>query len=366
MEVVLLVVAVIGIALLVVPRFKRSRSKPRRTRRSMPSVKARRRAAVAAAAPVSTWSPGSGSDDDWDDDLGWEGVDEPAPETREAWERWRETESPLAAGAKPAQEPAELPSVERWRAAASSSSDDEEWVEDDGLGWEGDDSRNEPRVWVADPVAPASAKREVAVEPAPADGREWAAPNGNGKAAAAPVASPASRRFKLHPVLMVALYAAAGIGLVVLASTALLGGSSSSAPEPASSSAAPKAQPTSAPQVSGSLADDEFDVEVEPDDNATAAARKARRAFQRERARALAAERKAVAAKAAQARRKARAERRRKQQQQAQRQAPVGSGGGGATTTPQAPTSTGGGGGGYTPPTYTRPAPRRTCEFCIG
>ena len=188
MEVVLLVVAVIGIALLVVPRLKRNR-KPG-ARRSLPSVKARRRAAVAAAAApapaaVSTWSPAGGASDEdgWDDDLGWEGSDRPAPETREAWEQWRETESPLASAPEPAEPSTELPSVERWRAAASS--EETEWLDDDGLGWEGEESRTEPRVWVAEPAAHAVAAPEVAtrVEPAEPTGREWAATpvtNGNG------------------------------------------------------------------------------------------------------------------------------------------------------------------------------------------
>jgi hypothetical protein len=357
MEVVLLVVAVIGIALIVVPRLKR---KPR-ARRSLPSLKARRRAAVAAAAApvpaaVSTWSPSGSDEDGWDDDLGWEGVESPAPETREAWERWRETESPLAAAPEPVEAPPELPSVERWRAAASSSSEDAEWLDDDGLGWEGEDSRNEPRVWVAEPVTRTSTAPDVATQ-AETGGREWAAsPVTNVSAAAAP----ASRKFGLHPVLMVALYAAVGIGVVVLASTMLLGGSSD--PEPASNPA-PKASPAPAPQVSGSLADEEFDVSVEPEDGATTAARDARRAFQRERSRALAAERKAAAAKAAQARRKAAAERRNKRQ----RQTSVGGGGGGtAAPPPAAPPTTNGGGTAPRPPVYNPPAPRRTCEFCIG
>ncbi len=356
MEVVLLVVAVIGIALLVVPRLQRNR-KPR-ARRSMPSVKARRRAAVAAAAaPASAAAPTypASDEDGWDDDLGWEGVDGPAPETREAWERWRETESPLASAPEPV-EPPELPSVERWRAAASS--EETEWLDDDGLGWEGEEPRSEPRVWVAEPAARASTVPEVAtqVEPVESAGREWAAsPVTNGNGAAAPVAAPAPRRFGFHPVLMVALYAAVGIGLVVLASTVLLGGSSD--PEPASNPA-PKASPAPAPQVTGSLADEEFDVTVEPEDSATTAARDARRAFERERARALAAERKAARAKAAEARRKAALERRKSQQRQSQ--------GGGGTATPTPPPTTNGGGGAPRPPVYNPPAPRRTCEFCIG
>jgi hypothetical protein len=184
------------------------------------------------------------------------------------------------------------------------------------------------------------------------------ATNGSGHA----VAAPKPRRFGLHPVLMVALYAAAGIGAVVLASTLLLGGSSS--PEPVSNPA-PKAPPkSSAPQVTGSLADEEFDVSVEPEDSATAAARKARRAFERERARALAAERRAARAKAAEVRRKAAAQRRKREQQRQ-------STGGGGTAPPVTPPSTGGGtpqsgggggGGGSAPAAQPRPR----CEFCIG
>src|SRR5215207_9781840 len=94
MEVVLLVAAVIGIVLIAVPRLQRRR-RPR-VRRPAPTTR-RRAAAVAAPAPVATWTPPSGADDDgWDDDLGWEGVDAPEPEAREAWERWRATDSPLA------------------------------------------------------------------------------------------------------------------------------------------------------------------------------------------------------------------------------------------------------------------------------
>src|SRR3954453_8404327 len=112
MEVVLLVVAVLGIAMVAVARMKRRRRD------------GVRRLAARTAAPVAAWSPPD--EDGWDDDLGWEGGAE-SP-SREAWERWRATESPLAAAAP---EP-ELPAVERWRAAASA----EEW--DDDLGWEGE------------------------------------------------------------------------------------------------------------------------------------------------------------------------------------------------------------------------------------
>jgi hypothetical protein len=376
MEVVLLVVAVIGIALLVVPRVQRKR-KPR-ARRSMPSVKAaRRRAAVAAsAAPapvaVSTWTPSSGSapsasddDDGWDDDLGWEGEANPEPETREAWQRWRATESPLASAAEPVEASNELPSVERWRAAAST--DEGDWLDDDGLGWEGEESRSTPRVWVPEqPVVTTATAPEVATRVE--TGREWAT-NGNGHVVAAPAPAAAPRKRRFHPVLLVALYAAVGIGAIVLVSTVLFGNSSSpSTPQPASNQT-PKAAPTTEPELTGTLADEtsdgEFKLDVEPDDSATAAARKARRDFQRERSRALAAERRDVAAKAAAERRKAAAERRKQQQQQQQQQTrqPSGGGNGGGTGGGGAPPQ-GGGGGGGNPAPVTRPRP--TCEFCIG
>src|SRR6476469_6378359 len=100
MEVVLLLAAVIGIALIAVPRLQARRRPSKRARANVV-----RRAA--AATPVATsWSPGSPDEDAWDDDLGWEGPD--APDTS-----WSEA--------------AELPSTAR-----------ADWLEDDdGLGWEG-------------------------------------------------------------------------------------------------------------------------------------------------------------------------------------------------------------------------------------
>ena len=173
MEVVLLLVGIVGIALVVVPRMQRrsgAGSKPTKTKtktRSRRAPAARRRSAAAAAAPpVATWTPVdegapapavgepvSADDDVWDDDLGWEGVETARPEAREAWERWRTTESPLAADAAQPAEPeplpepvAELPSVERWRAQAQ----EEDWVEDDdGLGWEGEEV-SKPTLWKGD------------------------------------------------------------------------------------------------------------------------------------------------------------------------------------------------------------------------
>src|SRR4051794_33945588 len=100
MEVVLLVVAVLGTAMVAVPRLRRRRRPAAR--------------AVTAAAPAAAWMPPA---DDGDDDLGWEG--EPAPKPSQ-WEQWHSDT-----------EPPELPSVERWRTTAAAA---DEW--DDDLGWE--------------------------------------------------------------------------------------------------------------------------------------------------------------------------------------------------------------------------------------
>ena len=116
----------------------------------------------------------------WDDDLGWEGEEAPAEETREAWEQWRTTKSPLAAAAaepdaepEPEPEP-ELPSVGRWRAQAQ----DPEWFEDDdGLGWEGaqddDTAPTGPALWNGDRQSAPSPSGNGSSHAADANGREW-------------------------------------------------------------------------------------------------------------------------------------------------------------------------------------------------
>ena len=99
--------------------------------------------------------------------------------------RWR----PLSPRSRPSRS-TELPSVERWRAAAAGGRGLAR--DDDGLGWEGEESRTEPRVWVAEPAARAAAASEVTthVEPAEPAGREWAARRRR-TATAMPVAAPA-------------------------------------------------------------------------------------------------------------------------------------------------------------------------------
>lgn len=403
MEVVILLAAVAGMALIVIPRLQRRKATGRRPR----VVKPRRTAAVVATPAVaSSWTPPSSPDvDAWDDDLGWEGEDDDAaPEAREAWRQWRASDSPLAAGPEP-----ELPSVERWRAKA----EDDDWLEDDddGLGWEGEEPRpaapglsngngsaarpgngqvpgsggrdwsrrlDAPRETGSAPAfATASAATDVA--PVPQAGRtfelsddDWDPPAGTAwgvreDAPAAPAkVLPARRRAsRVHPVLIVAVYAAVGIGLVVLASTALLGGSANPAP------ASKKAAATSAtPQATAT-----------PDTAAAAAAASAAREdFAGARSNAVRSRDAAIAAARAQARREAKARakarerakeraaaRKRNRAKSAVSSSPsssYSSGGGSSYTPPPTPT--------YTPPSNPAPAapapkPRRSvCEFCIG
>src|SRR3954452_8730002 len=124
MEVVLLLVAIVGVALIAVPRLQARRSGRRPSRRK----RAVTRAAVVTPVAAS-WTPEPASDEDaWDDDLGWEGQDSAAP-ARDEWNRWRDSQAPSP-------ESPELPSMDRWRERAASTGD---WLEDDdGLGWEGE------------------------------------------------------------------------------------------------------------------------------------------------------------------------------------------------------------------------------------
>src|SRR5690348_16253908 len=171
MDVVLLLLVIVGITLIVVPRLQRRRSRTRR-RRAAGRGRARRAAAPArATTPVATWTPPQGPAGEWDDDLGWEGVEtapaaaapeqERAPD-REAWERWR-AEQATSAEEEPAAGDA-LPSVARWREQHAAGAPAEGWEDDDGLGWEGEPAAPSghgagPVVWsgsAGDTATPAS------------------------------------------------------------------------------------------------------------------------------------------------------------------------------------------------------------------
>src|SRR3954465_7541390 len=123
MEVVLLLVALTGIALIAVPRL-RARRAGAASRRRPP-----RAGPVPRAAAEGTWAPAAPSEseeDVSDDDLGWEGQDA-TPATRDEWNKWRDAQAPEPESPK-------LPSVDRWRERAG-----DDWLEDDdGLGWEGE------------------------------------------------------------------------------------------------------------------------------------------------------------------------------------------------------------------------------------
>ena len=297
MEVVVLLVALVGIALVVIPRLQRRRAGARRPSPVKTRKAPRGAAGVPARAPrrrswrLPPWRlgrPASADVDAWDDDLGWEGVDSAPPETREAWEQWRATDSPLAA-ARSSPSPPPRPSLScpassagaprrrsrsgkrtttasagRAKRARRARQRQRSWLAGNGNG-KGMRRRPSPargtangRDWSRGADAPparetdaapafaaaASAATDVAPAPAPQPelGRtialeddDWDPPvTQTGAPARArppprrPVAAPArrkSRTSRMHPVLLVAIYAAVGIGAVVLASTALLGGS---------------------------------------------------------------------------------------------------------------------------------------------
>ncbi len=444
MEVVLLLVAITGIALIAVPRVQARRAGAGARRRV--ASRPRPHVARAVAAAPAAWSPPTG-EDEWEDDLGWEGAD--APPARDEWNRWRSSRDG-AAESEPERD--ELPSVQRWRERAPSGDD---WLEDDdGLGWEGDapsagdiaaarngnpgeaaarellsrrnaggdpDTEHElasPANGAAEPDALASrayaAPANGAAAPhglaspgngvtepdalasrayaAPANGagasaglaspgnaaaspRDLASPGKDASAVADPAAragggsrgfdwlrpgardsAPAAPRRAIHPVLLVALYAAAGIGAVVLASTVLLGGGSAKPTKPAAQPRATAAAATPAPQPT-------VDASAQQARQAAAvkaAKRKEIAAFRKQRAAA----RHAEAAAIAKARAKARADAKKRAEDRGRGSAAPPSGGSGSSAPPATPASggsaggsNGGGGGG---------GGGRTCEFCIG
>ena len=132
MEVVLLLVAIVGVALIVVPRLRGRRAGAASRRRPRAQARGWRRGPPAAT-PVA--APGlrrrlASEEDVWDDDLGWEGQDAAPADARRVEPAGAMSRVPVRPS--PA---AELPSVERWRERAASGDD---WLEDDdGLGWEG-------------------------------------------------------------------------------------------------------------------------------------------------------------------------------------------------------------------------------------
>ena len=279
----------------------RSRARARREAPALPPRRPPPRAPVATWAP----RPPVRRRDGWDDDLGWEGVETaPLRSTREAWERWRDDRVAAgfrgargrsrragapscrasSAGARVARRTTSgsrtttasagkarttlRPLSRRWRRQRQRASPRAR--ADAGGDWTRTD---EPRARASAPWPrpgrartspparprrlPASAATDVAPLPEPELGRTyalddddwdepvarpWGAPAADGAARRrSPPRAPRGKR-KLHPVLLLAIYAAAGIGLVVLASTVLLGGSTDRA-EPRRPRADARARP---------------------------------------------------------------------------------------------------------------------------
>jgi hypothetical protein len=351
---------------------------------------------------------------------------EPDREAWERWRASELSDSGPGRTGEPVAAPGgELPSVERWRERQANPPG--EWLDDDdGLGWESsaepaetvalqrDDAaparggepapawefageggparefsrghgKVTPRVELPrlEPAAhaPVTAPEAEPAPPAAVTGREWLtdtaweaqpAPatqtdgasggNGNGHVVV-PAAAPRRGRRRLSPVLLVAIYAAAGIGVVILVSTLLLGGSSQPKKSRALTAPQPKATAT-AQATPGSAVDDPVAAPT-PDPAVAEAARKAKaaaRSFRRERASAARREHRAVAG----ARKAYRRQHTPRPTQTSAVQPPA--------YTPPPPTSTAASPPSYRPPPASpRPAspppaspPPSRCEFCIG
>jgi hypothetical protein len=392
MEIVLALAAVAGISLIAVPRLRRrSRSRVRadagkqwttstaaRRRRPAATGGARsrsgwgsRRTAAAAAGGTTATAIATEPYDEWDDDLDWgdtavaappAGPAAPLPESDLDWQL------PGEAVAEPAEEPewddhaasgngnGVAPPVDDVPAAAAT-------VETPGRATPHDDARTDaPSTEEPDEAADLPTEPDWDWEPVVSRRPEPAA------APAVPAASPAAparggriraRGRKLNPLVLVALYAAFGIGVLVIAvsviSGAMSGPDTNGTPRTSATvEATPEPTP---PAASGASA-------------ASAEAKRLQQAFVDQSAAVIAQETGAVrAARAAArrarvARRKARAARRRAAARRAARhrtpsaptrQAP-------ATpppttpVTPAAPLSGGGGGGG---------GGGSRCEFCL-
>ena len=205
---------------------------------------------------------------------------------------------------------------------------------------------------VDDATAPLELEDDDWLAPPPVRGGFGASAT-SAPAYAPPRGKPRKRLFS--PVVLVGLYAAGGIGLVVLAVSLLSGMGGADRPDPRPAPAAATTTPAPTPEPTPPAAEGPSPAEIArfreaARDETRAAAGAAERA---ERA-ARAAERRRIAReRRARARARARAEARRRAAAQAGSQAPATSVTPQATPTPQP--STGGGGGG--PP---------DCEFCIG
>ena len=287
MEVVLLLVALTGIALIAVPRLQARRAGAGRTGAKSAKSARRRRAAGAraAAAPVvaASWAPAAGSDEEvWDDDLGWEGERAGArraarsPPRARRWDRWR-AKSPLAGPRRTKRRERPVPSCRAWTAARAAAARRGRWTTPKpAAGPRTGSGRRRPRLG-GRPAQPAtrclarratrpprpprarSPGRDAAplarprrLQPAPAarprtrrptrprprDAPDEARPSARrspprpgrssgrsprrsprrgdaGRGRPKPASTPAAPRRRFHPVLLVAAYAAAGIGIVV-------------------------------------------------------------------------------------------------------------------------------------------------------
>ena len=308
----LIAVALLGVALLVVPRVRRRRAGGRATTWHAGTVRAARMPAAAVAAPggARTWGSAGTDEEEWDDDLGWEDAPAPAAPEREpdrgAGFTWPRREAPAEPAADA--EPALAEPQEAAPAAGTDAPDVAPGAPAGTNGWTAGSAAD-------DPAAPLELEDDDWLAPPPPVRAGFGAPG------TAPAYAPQrgrQRKRLFSPVVLVGIYAVGGIGLVVLAVSLLsgsMGGGNAkepAAPAPAAATSTPVPTPSATPVATPTPTPTPSPAELaRREDAAASTLAGARSAAGRAERTARSAERKRIARQRA-ARARARAEARRR------------------------------------------------------
>jgi hypothetical protein len=381
MEIVLVIAAVLGLALLIVPRVRRRgaarvrRNAGKQWTATAASRRRRRSPALAMAVGSATVAPPD-AEEEWDDDLSWDGLGttgKGTPLVERAPPPWATNGATAPPVAEPAEDEeagaAEEPEFRRGAEfePAQPAPEGPPLADRAPLAPEPDPpfADRTPLAPEPDPLAdraplapepdPVADRAPLAPEPAPPfadpdpdwDWEPEPAPlppePALARAPAAPRAAPdAAKRRRVNPLVLVGLYAAFGIGLIVLAVSLITGAMSGTETRPAPKAAA-TAVPSASPTPPAASAPGSGEQEAE----------RLRQAFIDQRRAVLAGQARAIREARAEARRAVRRARARARARRRAVTAPRNAAPAPARPARPAPFSGGGGGGGG-------------CEFCIG
>jgi hypothetical protein len=354
MEIVLVIAAVLGLALLIVPRVRRRgaarvrRNAGKQWTATAASRRRRRSPALAMAVGSATVAPPD-AEEEWDDDLSWDGLGttgKGTPLVERAPPPWATN----GATAPPVAEPAEDE-----EAGAAEEPEFRRGAEFEPAQPAPEGPPLADRAPLAPEPDPLADRAPLAPEPDPPfadpdpdwDWEPEPAPlppePALARAPAAPRAAPdAAKRRRVNPLVLVGLYAAFGIGLIVLAVSLITGAMSGTETRPAPKAAA-TAVPSASPTPPAATAPGSGEQEAE----------RLRQAFIDQRRAVLAGQARAIREARAEARRAVRRARARARARRRAVTAPRNAAPAPARPARPAPFSGGGGGGGG-------------CEFCIG